>query len=337
MVEPSAFEVGLTLAVTPGAVVHRTPMYELIQYAPRTDQVRTVPLLIVPPVINKYYAIDLAPGRSLIEYLVAQGQQVFVISWRNPDARHRAWGIDAYGQAIRDALDAVLQIGEVPQTHLLALCSGGVIASMLAAYLAEAGGIDQVATLGLAVTVLDQSRAGTAGALVDERVAPDGRRRLRSRAATSTGALWPRCSPGCDPTTSSGTTGSTTTCKESHRPPSTSCTGMPTPPGWQPALHGDFIGLAMTNALVHPGEASMLGQPVDLSRVKVDSYVVAGVADHLCPWQACYATTQLLGRPHTFRVVQLGPHRRSGQSPHQPQSIIPDVGRQRPRADRTSG
>jgi polyhydroxyalkanoate synthase len=139
MVEPSAFEVGQTLAVTRGAVVRRTAMYELIQYTPQTDQVRTVPLLIVPPMINKYYAIDLAPGRSLIEYLVSQGQQVLVISWRNPDARHRSWGIDTYAQAILDTLDAVVQIADVEQAHLLSRCSGGIVFSMLGAYLAETG------------------------------------------------------------------------------------------------------------------------------------------------------------------------------------------------------
>jgi polyhydroxyalkanoate synthase len=171
MVEPSAFEVGKTVAVTPGAVVLRQPMFELMQYTPQTEQVMTVPLLIVPPVINKYYAVDLAPGRSMIEYLVAQGHQVFVISWRNPDARHRAWGTDAYGQAILDGLDAVLRIAEVEHAHLTALCSGGILTAMLAAYLSETGGLDRMATLSLAVTVLDQSRAGLAGALIDERTA----------------------------------------------------------------------------------------------------------------------------------------------------------------------
>ncbi|HTZ27988.1 MAG TPA: hypothetical protein VMC83_28595, partial [Streptosporangiaceae bacterium] len=88
MVQPDAFEVGADLAVTPGAVVLRTPVFELIQYRPVTSTVRQVPLLIVPPTINKFYVIDLAPGRSMAEYLVGQGQQVFMISWRNPDARY---------------------------------------------------------------------------------------------------------------------------------------------------------------------------------------------------------------------------------------------------------
>ena len=106
MVEPDAFEVGVDLAVTPGAVVLRTDTFELIQYTPQTARVRSVPLLIVPPTINKYYVIDLAEQRSLVEHLVANGQQVFCISWRNPDARHADWGADTYGGAILEAMEA---------------------------------------------------------------------------------------------------------------------------------------------------------------------------------------------------------------------------------------
>ena len=87
-------------------MVLRTEMFELIQYTPQTAKVRTVPLLIVPPTINKYYVIDLAEQRSLVEHLVANGQQVYCISWRNPDARHADWGVDSYGQAIIEAMDA---------------------------------------------------------------------------------------------------------------------------------------------------------------------------------------------------------------------------------------
>jgi polyhydroxyalkanoate synthase len=305
MVEASAFEVGKTLAVTPGAVVHRTPMFELIQYTPQTEKVRTVPLLIVPPVINKYYAIDLAPDRSLIEYLVSQGQQVFVVSWRNPDARHRAWGIDEYGKGILDALDAALQIAAVEQAHLAALCSGGIIASMLAAYLAATGGIDKVATLGLAVTVLDQSRAGIAGALIDDRVAKlavaaSARRGYLDGRSLAEVFAWLRPNDliwnywvnnylqGKQPPAFDVLYWNADTTRMAAR------------------LHRDFIGLAMSNGLIKPGGATMLGQPVDLSRVEVDSYVVAGVADHLCPWQSCYATTQMLGGKSRFVLSNSG-------------------------------
>src|SRR5207248_2251101 len=98
-----------------------------------------VPLLIVPPTINKYYALDLAPGRSLIEYLVQGGQQVFVVSWRNPDARFADWGLDTYVQSVLDALTAVQQIGDCDRAALLGVCSGGIIAALTAAHLATTG------------------------------------------------------------------------------------------------------------------------------------------------------------------------------------------------------
>src|SRR4051795_8835569 len=167
MVEPDAFTVGKDLAATPGAVVLRTPVFELIQYRPTTETVRTVPLLIVPPTINKFYVLDLAPGRSLVEHLVGQGQQVFMISWRNPDARHRDWGFDTYATAILDALDAVEEITGEDATHLMGTCSGGILASMTAAVLAAKGRQDRLASLSLLVTVLDQTRAGLLGATMD--------------------------------------------------------------------------------------------------------------------------------------------------------------------------
>src|SRR6201993_3094501 len=88
MVEPDAFTLGETVAATPGSVVLRTEVFELVQYAPQTDQVWSVPMLMVPPVINKFYLYDISPGRSMIEYFLRQGIQVFAISWRNPGAEH---------------------------------------------------------------------------------------------------------------------------------------------------------------------------------------------------------------------------------------------------------
>ena len=171
MVEPDAFEVGVDLAVTPGSVVLRTPEFELIQYRPVTPAVRQVPLVIVPPVINKFYVMDLAPSRSMVEYLVGQGLQVFMISWRNPDARHAKWDINTYGQAILDAMDAAERITGSEQTVLAGACSGGIIAAMVAAHLAHTGQQDRLAAFTLMVTVLDQAHAGLASAVIDERTA----------------------------------------------------------------------------------------------------------------------------------------------------------------------
>ena len=94
-------------------------------------------MLIVPPMINKYYITDLAPGRSMTEYLVSQGHQVFAISWRNPDARHRDWNLDSYGSAIVQALDATIAVSRAEKASVCALCSGGIVSSMVAAHLSE--------------------------------------------------------------------------------------------------------------------------------------------------------------------------------------------------------
>src|SRR5215475_12122359 len=171
MVDTSQFEVGRNIAVTPGAVVLRTEVLELIQYRPQTDQVREIPLLIVPPTINKYYALDLAPDRSLVEFLVREGQQVFVMSWRNPDARFADWDIDTYVQAILDALDAVERVSGTDRTVLAGICSGGILASITAAYLAATGRPDRLVAFALAVTVIDNARAGVASALSNRRLA----------------------------------------------------------------------------------------------------------------------------------------------------------------------
>jgi polyhydroxyalkanoate synthase subunit PhaC len=305
MVEPSAFDVGTTLATRPGWVVMRTPMFEVVQYTPQTERVRTVPLLIVPPVINKYYIVDIAPGRSLIEYLVGCGQQVFVISWRNPDARHRQWGLDAYGQAILDALDGVLQIGDVERAHLLALCSGGIIASMVAAYLVETAQLDRMATLNLGVTVLDQARAGTPSALLDERtaklaIAASARRGYLDGRHLAEVFAWLR------PNDLIWNYWVNNYLQGQQPPPFDVLYWNADTTRMTARLHRDFIELALRNALTKPGEATMLGQSVDLSKVDVDSYVIAGIADHLCPWESCYATTQLLGGMTRFVLSTSG-------------------------------
>ena len=294
MVPPGAFEVGKTLAVTPGAVVYRTELFELIQYQPATETVSEYPVLIVPPMINKYYITDLSPGRSMAEYLVAQGIQVFVMSWRNPDARHRDWGLDRYGEALVDALHTTRVICGAAKTNVCALCSGGILTAMVAAHLNVTGQLDQLAGLCLGVTVLDHTRAGTAAAMVNDRTAAAAiavsRRQgyLDGRALAEVFA-WLRPDDliwnywvnnyllGKQPPTFDILHWNADT------------TRLPA------ALHRDFITLGLTAALTKPDAATMLGSPVDLAAVDVDSYVIAGIADHICPWQSCYRSTQMLG------------------------------------------
>ncbi|MBW8764708.1 MAG: alpha/beta fold hydrolase [Geodermatophilales bacterium] len=299
MVEPDAFTVGEDLAVSPGVVVLRTPVFELIRYRPTTETVREVPLLMVPPTINKYYIADLAPGRSIVEHYVGAGQQVFMISWRNPDERHAEWGLDTYGQAVLDAMDAVEKASGSERVALQAFCSGGIITAMVLAHLAATGRQDRVSAASFAVTVLDWERAGTVSALMDEEAVKAATERSRKKGYLDGAQLaevfaWLRPNDliwnywvnnylqGKPPPNFDILFWNADTTRMSA------------------GLHRDFIDVALGNSLTRPGTATMLGTPVDLSTVTVDSYVTAGIADHLCPWQACYRTTQLLGGESRF-------------------------------------
>jgi polyhydroxyalkanoate synthase len=305
MVEQDAFTVGEDLAVTPGAVVFRTPVFELIRYRPSTPQVRAVPLLMVPPTINKYYIADLAPNRSIVEYYVSQGQQVFMISWRNPDERHADWGVSTYGQAVLDAMDAVERASGSDRVGVQAFCSGGIITAMVLAHLAAEGRQDRVASASFAVTVLDWARAGTVSALMDPDAVKDAVAKSRRKGYLDGAALaevfaWLRPNDlvwnywvnnylqGNPPPAFDILYWNADTTRMSA------------------ALHRDFIDIALNDALTAPGEATMLGTPVDLSTVTVDAYLTAGIADHLCPWQACYRTTQLLGGQSRFILSTSG-------------------------------
>ena len=305
MVEPDAFEVGKTLAITPGAVVFRSEVLELIQYGPQREKVRQHPLLMIPPVINKFYILDLAPGRSLVEYLLREGQQVFVVSWRNPDARHRDWGMDVYGQAILDAIAAVEDISGSPRTNLLATCSGGILASMTLAHLADTGQLDRIAAFTLAVTVLDQTQAGQAAAIVDDRVAKAAIAASAARGYLSGSSLaevfaWLR------PNDLIWNYWVNNYLQGKPPPPFDVLYWNADTTRMTAALHRDFVQAALVNALTTPGGTTMVGSPVDLSKVTLDSYVIAGIADHISAWQACYRSAQLLGGDRQFVLSTSG-------------------------------
>ncbi len=305
MVDDSGFEVGGNLATTEGTVVLRTPVLELIQYAPTTKKVREVPLLMVPPTINKFYVLDLAPGRSTVEYLVAQGQQVFVISWRNPQARHRDWGVDTYVSAVLEAFDAVREIAGTPQAALYGACSGGIIASMAAANLAGTGRSDELAALTLAVTVLDQARSGTASALVDRKRA-DAAIAMSQRTGYLDGRALAEVFAWLRPNdlvwnywVNNYLLG--------KQPPAFDILSWNADTTRMPAgLHRDFLEIALDNKLVSPGGTTALGVPVDLGKVTADTYVIGGETDHITPWQSCYRTTALLGGRTEFVLSTSG-------------------------------
>ena len=305
MVDGSGFVLGENIAATPGGVVFRNEVLELIQYAPQTDEVYEVPALVVPPTINKYYALDLAPERSLVEFGVRQGRQMFLVSWRNPDTRHASWGLDTYVRGVLDALDAVEEITGSTRTVLGGACSGGILASITAAYLAAVGQQDRLAGLVLAVTVLDNQDAGTMAALVDARLAARAKAKSARKGYLDGRDLaevfaWLR--PGdlvWNYWVNNYLLG--------KRPPAfdilfwnSDTTRMTA------ALHADFVDLAIENSLTKPGALTVLGTPINLGRITVDSYMVAGIADHITPWESCYRSAQLFGGTTRFVLSTSG-------------------------------
>ncbi|HEX4109110.1 MAG TPA: alpha/beta fold hydrolase [Solirubrobacteraceae bacterium] len=304
-VDTSRFEVGENLAVTPGSVVLRTEVFELIHYAPSTEDVLEVPLLVVPPTINRYYVLDIAPGRSLVEYLLAQGQQVFMVSWRNPDALHGHFDLDTYARGVLEARAAVAEITGQTSAHVKAACSGGIISAAAVGHLAARGELDDVASLSLLVCALDNERAGTTAALTSREVAAaavaeSARRGYLDGRALAGVFAWLRPNDliwnyvvnnyllGKDPPAFDILYWNQDSVRLAA------------------GLHRDFVQLALENSLTRPGALSTLGSPIDLEKVDIDTYMVAGVKDHIVPWENAYRSTQLLGGHSRFVLSASG-------------------------------
>ena len=135
-VDRTSFVVGEDLAAAPGAVVYRDEICELIQYEPTTPHVRERPVVMIPPQINKYYFLDLAPGRSLVEYVVGRGVPMFMISWRNPGPAQGDWDLDTYAAAVLRAIDVAREITESDDVNVLSFCAGGILTSTVLSHLA---------------------------------------------------------------------------------------------------------------------------------------------------------------------------------------------------------
>jgi poly[(R)-3-hydroxyalkanoate] polymerase subunit PhaC len=300
-VDTSGFTIGENLAASPGSVVLRTDVFELIQYRPQTPEVREVPMLIVPPTINRFYVLDLAPGRSLVEHLLGQGQQVFVISWRNPGPEHGHWDLDTYAEAVLEARAATAEVARSSSVHLTAACSGGIISAGALGHLS--GG--EVASLTLLVCALDNERAGTAGALAGRElaaaaVAESARKGYLDGRALAGVFAWLR------PTdliwgyvVNNYLLG--------RKPPAFDVLY------WNQdtvrlaaGLHRDFIRIALENSLTRADGVRVLDTPVDLGAVTADAYVVAGLKDHLVPWENAYRSGLLLGGETRFVLSTSG-------------------------------
>jgi polyhydroxyalkanoate synthase len=303
-VDMKAFQVGKDLATTPGAVVFKNDVLELIQYLPTTPGVYRRPLLFVPPQVNKYYVMDLSPHKSLVRYLVANGLQVFTISWRNPTPEQRQWGFETYDQAILEAIDAMRAITESPDINILGVCLGGMTLATLLGYLAvrEDRRIHAVTFL---ATVLDSTVETTMGLFATPETIAAAREASRLGGVVEGKEMarafaWLRPNDliwnywvnnyliGDDPAAFDVLFWNNDTTRLPAR------------------LHGELLSILENNAFAHPGTLTVFGTPIDLSRVTKDAYIIAGITDHITPWQGCYATTQLLGGRVKFILSNSG-------------------------------
>jgi len=304
-VDKSAFKVGKNLATTPGAVVFRNEVVELLQYQPVTETVGERPLLIVPPQINKFYVFDLSPDKSLVRYALSIGLQVFVISWRNPTPAHRDWGIDTYVGAIEEAMEAVSAITGSPDCNLMGACSGGMTALSLLVHLA-AGGDCRVNALTLMVCVFDTSNQQTTMSLFATEETIEAARRHSQDQGVLKGDEMARVFAWLRPNdliwnywVNNYLLG--------NEPPAFDVLYWNNDTTRLPAnFHGDILSFALHNSLAQAGKLTVRGTPIDLSQVKCDSFIVAGTTDHITPWKNCYRSQLLLGGQREFILSASG-------------------------------
>jgi poly[(R)-3-hydroxyalkanoate] polymerase subunit PhaC len=292
--DQDAYAVGRNLGVTPGKVVYRNDLMELIQYEPQAATTYEIPLLVSPPWINKYYLMDLAPGRSFIEWAVTHGHTVFAISYRNPDESMRDVSLDDYlihGPA--SALDVIQDITGQSKVNMAGLCIGGTLTTMLLAYLA-AGGEDRLNTATLLNTIVDFSEPGPLGCFTDaESIARLEQKMARTgfldaadmertfNALRANDLIWNYVASnwlmGNDPPAFDILTWNA----DNTRMPAN--------------MHSFYLRYCYQENQLARDEMTLAGRRLHLGKIDEDVFIVGAVEDHIAPWTTTYATTRLLG------------------------------------------
>src|SRR5450631_1121096 len=305
MVDKSAFEVGKNLATTPGSVVFRNEVLELIQYRAQTELVYEIPLLIVPPQINKYYVFELSPDKSIVDFLIKGGIGSFVISWRNPTAAQRNWCMDTYVGAIIEALAVIKQITGNDKVNIAGACAGAMTLSALLGYYAAGSEPNPINSATLMVAVLD----GESESMMTLFMTQDSARAAKAATAAKgvlEGSEMGRVFAWLRPNdlvwnywVNNYLLGKS--------PPAFDILSWNADTTRLPAkFHGELIDVFVENKFKHAGALTVLGRPVDLRQVKLDSYIVAGITDHISQWKGVYSTMMMLGGEPTMVLSAAG-------------------------------
>ena len=288
-------------------MVFRNRLLELIQYAPATERVRSVPIVIIAPWINKYYILDLNRKKSLVRYLVDQGYTVYITSWKNPTTEMRDTTLDDYMlEGILPAVDAVRAICGVPQVHVVGYCIGGTMLSALMAWLARGDSASPIAHWTLFTALVDFTDPGDIDVFIDEdsiryierMMAQNGyldgqELALSFRMLRSNSLIWHyfvhNYLYGEEP------------------PPfdvlywNTDCTRLPE------AMHSFYLReLYLHNKLAQPDALSLGGRPIDLGRIRQPLYAVGTEQDHIAPWKETFKICSLVGGPVRFTLATSG-------------------------------
>ena len=306
-VDRSSFVLGQNTAATPGRVVFRNDLIEVLQYHPTTEEVFERPLLVVPPWINRYYIADLAPGKSLVEWAVAHGHTTFAVSFRNPDASMRDLSFDDYLRlGPLTAIDVVREISGSETVNTLSICLGGTMTAMALAYLDACGDrfVHSATFLNCAV---DYEGAGSLATVFADPATLESLSRRMERH----GFL-----PGKDIAHTFDLLRANDLVFRyvvdswlmGEPPPAFDLLAWNADSTNLPGLaHGEFLRRAyVDNALAHD-EYEAMGERLMISEIGTNSYIVAGVEDHIVPWQVSYRTTQLFKGPVRF-VMTSGGH-----------------------------
>jgi polyhydroxyalkanoate synthase len=321
-VDASAFELGRNLAVTPGRVVYRNRLIELIAYEPQTKTVHEIPILACPPWINKYYILDLAPGRSWIEYAVKNGFTVFAMSYRNPDASMGALTMDDYlVDGVLAAMDQVQRLTGAPRVNLIALCIGGTYAVLAAAHLAAKGNADRLGWVTLTNTLVDFTDPGDLGVMADANTIKKmdeamARRGYFDASQMATTFNWLRANDLIwNYVVSNWFMG--------RKPPSFDILAWNADSTNMPArMHSQYLhSLYLENSMRRPGALTIAGTPIDLSKVRTPFYILGAEADHITLWKGTYRTTQLLRGEMRYVLTNSGHIAGALNPPGSPKSV----------------
>ena len=304
-VDESAFQVGETVAVTPGKVIWRNDLFELIQYSPTTKRVRAIPTLVVPPWINKYYILDLVPKKSMVQWLVARGHTVFLMSWVNPDERHRSIGLeDMLETGLYMAIDRVLEESKVEAVNLVGYCIGGTLAGLALAHLArESRWVVNSCTF--FASQFDFSDAGDLMALTDketvDQLSADMRERGYLPASAMSGSfnllrpgdlLWSFVIHSYLLGLAPGAFDLLYWNSDSTR--------------MAARLHEEYLRAFYLENRLAKGTLEIGGAAVQLGDIDIPTYHVVGQEDHIAPPESVYRGMRLMGGETRFVLAESG-------------------------------